>query len=283
MLDQRQRLGRGQPLLSAGRRGAVVARRRVARIIEPKHLKEIIMRKSIVAAVLAASAATGACGHDRSEASGPIVSRNFQAANFDKVEAAGPFDVIIRTGAAPSVQARGNQSLIDQMEVAVEDGELHIRTKRKKGWFGGHNARGKAQVMITVPELHGATLAGSGGITIDKVRGERFDGAVAGAGDLKIDSVDVGLLSFDLAGAGSASVRSGKARKGEFDIAGSGDVDTGAIAMQDLSISIAGSGNIRAQASGSADVDIMGSGNVGITGGAKCNVTKMGAGNVQCS
>ena len=241
------------------------------------------MRMSIAAALIAASAASAACSHERGGDPGPVVSRNFPVSGFDKVEAAGPFDVTIHTGAAPTVQARGNQELIDRLEVVVEDGELRIKTKNKNGWFGWHHNRGKATIAITVPALHGATLAGAGGITIDKVQGDRFEGQLAGAGDLRIDSLDVQQLKLGLAGAGSAVVRSGKAASADYEIAGSGDVDTSAVPLQDLKISIAGAGSVKAQATGTADVSIMGSGDVGITGGAKCSVSKMGAGDVRCS
>jgi hypothetical protein len=242
-----------------------------------------MMRKTIAAALIAASAATAACSHEREEGAGPMVSRSFPVSGFDKVEAAGPFDVAIRTGAAPSVQARGNQSLIDRLEVVVEDGELRIKTKNKSGWFGWHHNRGKAVIDITVPSLQAATLAGAGDITIDKVQGDRFEGQLAGAGDLRIDALDVQKLKLGLAGAGSAVVRSGKAGSADYEIAGSGDVDTSAVPLQDLRISIAGAGSVKAQATGTADVSIMGSGDVGITGGAKCSVSKMGAGDVRCS
>ena len=46
------------------------------------------MRKSVAAAVIAASAATSACGHSREEGAGPNVSRNYQVGNFQAIEVA---------------------------------------------------------------------------------------------------------------------------------------------------------------------------------------------------
>ncbi len=42
------------------------------------------MRKSIAAAVIAASTATSACGHMHSEGAGPTVSRSYQVGNFEQ-------------------------------------------------------------------------------------------------------------------------------------------------------------------------------------------------------
>jgi hypothetical protein len=240
------------------------------------------MRKSLgVTVVIVACAAISACGRDGS--AGPVVTRSFQVGAFDQVEAAGPFDVTIHTGAAPSVEARGNQSLIDRLQVDVDNGTLRIRPHNDHSFFGWGIHRGKADIAITVPSLKAATLAGAGDIAIDKVQGDSFDGRMQGAGDLKLGSVDVGSLKLSVAGSGDATVQSGKAQSAEYGIAGAGDIDTSNVTTQTLKISIAGSGDIKAHATGTADVSIMGSGDVTVTGGAKCSVSKAGSGDVHCS
>ena len=242
------------------------------------------MRKALAAAVLAASFATSACGRERNEDPGPMVSRNYQVGNFTEVEVAGPFDVNIHTGANPGVSARGNQQLIDRLEVEVRGNRLVIRPKRDRRWFGGWNSvNGKGTISVNVPMIQAATLAGAGDLNVDNVRGERFEGQIAGSGDLKLGTVEVGSLKLGIAGSGTASADSGKAREAEYDIAGSGDVDAQTVQVENLKISIAGAGGIKAHASRAADVDIMGSGNVNVTGGAKCSVSKAGSGSVNCS
>lgn len=242
------------------------------------------MRKALAAAVIAASFTTSACGRERSENPGPVVSRNFQVGNFTEVEVAGPFDVNIHTGANPGVSARGNQQLIDRLEVEVRGSKLLIRPKSEHRWFGGwHSTRGKGTISVTVPMIQAATLAGAGDLNVDNVKGERFDGQIAGSGDLKVGTVDVASLKLAIAGSGGASAGSGKAREAEYDIAGSGDVDTQTVQVESLKVSIAGSGGIKAHASRAAEVNIMGSGDVNVTGGAKCSINKMGSGTVNCS
>jgi len=240
------------------------------------------MRKSIAAALIAASTATAACSHDRDENAGPVVSRAFQVGNFTELEAAGPFDVTVRTGTQPGVQVRGNQKLIEKMVVEVRGDKLVIRPEERHGWFHWGSTHGKAEIAVTVPQLRAASLAGAGGISIDKVQGDSFDGDIAGSGDLSIQSLDVGSLKVSIAGAGSVT-GTGKAGSADYDIAGSGDVAADRITVEDLTVSIAGSGNVRAHATRAAKVDIMGSGDVEVKGGAKCSVSKMGSGDVRCS
>jgi hypothetical protein len=239
------------------------------------------MRKS-VAAVIAASALSGCQVHAK-EDGGPSVSRNYQAANFEQVEAAGPFDVVIRTGGNFSVAAQGPEKLLEHTTVEVKDGRLIIRPEHEGGFFHfGHSYRGKATFTVTLPQLTGATLAGAGNMNVDKVTIPEFKGSVAGAGDLSIGAIEVQQLKVALAGAGNFK-GAGKAQTAAYSLAGAGDVDAAGIQTEQLKVSIAGAGGVKAHASGTADVSIVGAGDVEVTGGAKCSVHKVGAGDVRCS
>src|SRR3954447_25900617 len=122
------------------------------------------MRKSVAAAVIAASAATSACGHSREEGAGPTVSRNYHVGNFQQIEVAGPYDVEVRTGGNPGVSARGSQKLLERTVVEVQGDKLVIRPEHRNNWFGGWSTRRKASFAVPVPQLSGATIAGSGDI-----------------------------------------------------------------------------------------------------------------------
>ena len=242
------------------------------------------MRKSLAAALIAASAATSACSQGRAEDGGPTISRNYQVSGFDQIEVAGPFDVQIRTGPGTTVSAKGPQKLLEHTIVEVKDGKLVIRPEKRNGWLsGGWHFNGEAQFVVTVPQLRGAAIAGSGDIHVDQVKGDRFDGTVAGSGGLEVGAVDVQSLKLSIAGSGGAKTGNGRAATASYDIAGSGDIDAKGVQAQTASVSIAGSGNVGAHATNTASVSIMGSGDVEVTGGAKCSVSKAGSGSVSCS
>src|SRR5437763_14994074 len=191
------------------------------------------MRKSVAAAVIAASAATSACGHSRGEGPGATVSRNYQIGNFQAIEVAGPYDVDVRTGGNPGVSAQGSQKLLERTTVEVRGDKLVIRPEREHGFFHfGWSSRGKAHFTVTVPQLSGATIAGSGDIRVDKVQGNRFEGTVAGSGGLNVGSLDVQQLKLSIAGSGGVKAQAGKAQAVKYDIAGSGDVDARGVAAQ---------------------------------------------------
>ena len=242
------------------------------------------MRKSIAAALIAVAAATSACGQNRSENGGPTVARNYKVGSFDQIEVGGPFNVEVRTGASPSVSARGPQKMLEHMVVEVRDGKLVIRPERQKGMFqSGWHFRDTVEVTVTVPMLRAAAIGGSGDIKINEVKGEAFDGSVAGSGSLDVGTLDVQSLKLAVAGSGAAQARAGRAQSASFEIAGSGDIDAKGVQAQTADVSIAGSGNVAANATNTASVSIVGSGDVDVSGGAKCSVSKAGSGDVHCS
>lgn len=242
------------------------------------------MRKAGMIGIAMAAAATAGCHSSRAEDGGPTVQKSFPVGAFDKLEVAGPYDVTVRTGANPSVSASGPQKILDRLVVEVKGDKLVIHTQEHHGMFNwGFRSNGSAKLDVTVPALSRAVIAGSGGITVDKIAGESFDGAVAGAGDLNLDSVQVKSLKLAIGGSGDIRARTGQAQDAEYHIAGSGDLDASGLQVQAATVAIMGSGSIKGQATGAADVKIMGAGDVTLTGGAKCSISKMGAGDVNCS
>ena len=213
---------------------------------------------------------------------GATVNRTFQVGAFDKIAVSGPYEVTVKTGGQPGVVAHGGSNFLDETEIVVENGTLEIRTKKGKNIHWNWHDDSKVRIEVSAAALHKAAIAGSGGISIDRVAGGDFKGDVAGSGKLSIAAIDAASAAFAVAGSGDVSAV-GKAQKVDISIAGSGDVDVSGLEAIDASVSIAGSGNVRARATGNADVSIMGSGDVEMTGGAKCNVSKAGSGDVRCS
>src|SRR3954451_614815 len=176
------------------------------------------MRKSIAAAVIAASAAASACGHDRNEGAGPTVSRNYQVGNFQAIEVAGPYDVQVRTGGKPSVSASGGEKLLERTVAEVRGDKLVIRPQEQHGWFHfGWGSSGKATFSVTVPQLSGATIAGSGGINVDKVQGNRFEGWVAVSGGLAVAAMEVQSLELSIAGSGGVKAGAVRPQSAEYE------------------------------------------------------------------
>lgn len=242
------------------------------------------MGKVIAAAMMAGAAALGGCsGEARGEEDdGPTVERSYQVGNFERIALAGAYDVTVRTGSAPSVQARGSEKSIERLVVEVRGDTLTIHPRKRSAMGFSWGSGGKVAVTVTVPRLSAAELAGSGDIRIDRVTGDSFEGGVAGSGNLHLAEVQVGRLKMGIAGSGRAEAK-GRANQAKYEIAGSGGIDARRVAADTAAVSIAGSGDVTAHARSSARIDIAGSGDVEISGGAKCTISRAGSGEVRCS
>ena len=240
------------------------------------------MRKAIAIAIVVAAAAAAGCARDREEDGGPAVERDFQVGGFERIEVAGPYEVEVRTGSAPSVHASGPQKEVERLVVEVRGDRLLIHSRKQRGMFSWGGSHDGVRIAVTVPQLRGATIAGSGDIKVDRAAGPSFKGEIAGSGSLQLAAVEA--ESVELAIAGSGDIRAaGKARSVRYEIAGSGDIEAAGLVAETAKVSIAGSGNVTAHATANADVETVGSGDVAVTGGAKCNVSKHGSGDVRCS
>lgn len=241
------------------------------------------MHKAILAGMIAAAAASSGCAKDRQESAGPTTTRNYPVGAFDRIEVAGPYDVTVATGGAPSVRASGGERAIERLVVEVRGSTLRIHPRKRSGLHFGWSKSQPVKLTVTVSRLAAAEIAGSGDITVDKVAGDSFEAGVAGSGNVRLGQVNVKRLKAGIAGSGEISAGRGRALAADYEIAGSGDIDGAGVVAETAAVSIAGSGNVAAHATGTASVEIAGSGDVRVTGGAKCSVSKAGSGNVQCS
>lgn len=205
--------------------------------------------------------------------------RRFEASGFDRVAVAGSDNVVIRHGSGFAVVANGEQADLDKLEVRVEQGTLKIG--RKSGWSWGSSSK-ELNIAVTLPALHGVSLAGSADVQADKGGGDAFDVRVAGSGNLLLASLDTRTATVSISGSGDVKM-AGRCGALTVKIAGSGDADLSGLACTNAAISVAGSGDVLAHASGQADVRIAGSGDVRITGGARCSKRVAGSGEVYCS
>ncbi|MEO5640879.1 MAG: head GIN domain-containing protein [Sphingomicrobium sp.] len=216
----------------------------------------------------------------RDQASGPHATRDYPVGAFTGIAVAGAYEVEVRTGSAPSVHAEGGQNRLDKMAVRVDGDTLHIEPVKSMhlSWRDDD----KVKLVVTVPMLAAADIAGSGDVRVDHVAGPAFKGSIAGSGNLRLDRVETASLDLDIAGSGDITA-AGKSESVKYDITGSGDIDAERLIAQTAAVSITGSGGVHAHATGTASVEVMGSGDVIVTGGAKCTVAKTGSGDIRCS
>lgn len=211
--------------------------------------------------------------------SGVDATRTYEANGFTKVDLRGPDDIDVKNGAQFAVIAEGDSAVLDELEIKVIDGTLRVGRRDHSGF--SMSSDDGVKVHVTMPRLEGASVSGSGDMTIDKAEGD-FKGAIAGSGDLGIASLAANDADLSIAGSGNLTV-AGTASRLKASIAGSGDIEAGKLTASAADISVVGSGSMRGVVKGGASVSIAGSGDVDLTGGAKCSVSAVGSGEAHCS
>ncbi|MDQ0248381.1 hypothetical protein J2W22_000428 [Sphingomonas kyeonggiensis] len=246
--------------------------------------------RSLIALALLPLMATGAChaswekdgGKDGHEVkpSGVTAKRTYDATGFTKVELRGTDDVDVKNGAQFAVTAEGDSAILDQLEIQVVDGTLRVDRKDRRGFSWGHSDHG-VKVTVTLPKLVGATLTGTGDISVDKAEGD-FHGKITGTGDLHIAALAATDADLSITGTGNLTV-AGTANRLNASITGPGDIDASKFTASSASISILGPGSLKGNVTGGASISIAGPGDVDLTGGAKCSISATGPGEAHCS
>lgn len=161
---------------------------------------------------------------------------------FDKVNAAGPFNVILEQGDANRVRVEGTAQQLEKMTIYVKDGELYVDQRESK--WNGNDFQG-LQVFVTTPSIKGIEIAGSGTVTAPKTLTAGDIGLeVAGSGDITLAQLTCRELSIQIAGSGSVTTGAVQAGNVKTEIAGSGDISIAALTCQRLHNEIAGSGDM---------------------------------------
>lgn len=221
----------------------------------------------------------GSADANAAPASGSGTSRSYSVGGFTAVSLRGSDDADVRVGGDFSVRAQGPADMLDDLEISKDGDTLRISRKSNSGfhWGGGRSVK----VFVTMPSIAGASLSGSGDMTIDKVTGGSFDGSLSGSGDLAVQHMAVDKASLSTSGSGNVSA-AGTAGQVKLDSVGSGDIDAGALTASQADVSTAGSGDLSITVNGPVKASSMGSGDVTVHGNADCSVSKMGSGAINC-
>jgi hypothetical protein len=207
--------------------------------------------------------------------------RRFPASNFDAVADAGPESVIVLPGRAFSVVATGDPDTLDKLDIRVEKGTLRIGRK-SYFYFWTQSGGRPARVVVTLPVIGKAAIAGGGSMAVSHPRGPRFVGAIAGSGSLTIAGMAVDTARFAIAGSGTIVASGTATGTAAYSIAGSGTVRALNFRSRDATIKIAGEGDIMTGATGGVTGSIAGEGKVRVHGTADCSIKKAGSGQVTC-
>ena len=215
------------------------------------------------------------CSAQSVKGSGNVISESRQVPEFNKIRLEGRGKVVLTQGNQSSLEVTTDDNILPSIETEVKNEKLIISHEK------GKNLRPtRLNYIITVKDLQGASIAGSGDITgKSRFVSEDFYTYISGSGDIRLE-LNTAHMTSDIAGSGSIHL-SGKADVHQASITGSGEINAFDLETQNASLSITGSGDCKVNASEKLQAKITGSGDVLYKGHPQVNKTITGSGSVK--
>jgi hypothetical protein len=207
-----------------------------------------------------------------------VVKETRDLSGFTRVSFGVSGELYINTGAEFKVVLEGEKALLEDIVTKVDGGKLVIK---KENWR--MNMNDKVMVYITMPDLKGLGVSGSGKAWIkDIIKADDIDLSVSGSGKLIASGIFVKNLGCSISGSGNIIIEgNGTSDDAEIDISGSGSYTGESMKIVKADISISGSGNCNCNVTGDLAASVSGSGNVSYLGNPKLDAHVSGSGHVR--
>ena len=190
-------------------------------------------------------------------------------------------NVHLQQGNTQSIEVKGKEDALQKLITEVNDRKLVIRFPSET-FFNRWNP-GPIDIYVTVPQIDGLAISGSGSITSDgKIDSRILDLAISGSGDIKLGDLKAEKISSALSGSGNIHLSgSGNAAEMKIVISGSGNVKAIGFPVDNVEVKISGSGNCWVNSTKKLDVRLAGSGNVVYRGNPANDSSIAGSGKVK--
>lgn len=209
------------------------------------------------------------------------VKETRNVSGFTKVSFGVAGNLYINIGPEFKVVLEGEKKYIDDIITDVSGGKLVIKNENWK--MSNWRMNEKVNVYITMPELAGLGVSGSGKAEVkDAVKTSDLNLNVSGSGKIYISDITVSNLSCGISGSGDIILSgSGSCSKADISISGSGNYDGAPLKIGTAEIHISGSGNCSCNVTESLRASVSGSGNVTYEGSPKIDAHVSGSGKVR--
>lgn len=199
---------------------------------------------------------------------------------FSKIALRISAKVYVVQGEKQSVKVVAEPETLEEIITEVKDRTLNIRypnTNLFRNWNPG-----KVEVFITVPEIDGLTLSGSGDIVSKNVNTRIIDLVVSGSGNITIEKLAAEKVDVLISGSGNINLESGGvAENMRARISGSGNINAAGFEASNVEVQTSGSGNVSVISNGQLNVRISGSGSVYYSGNPGIDSSISGSGKVK--
>jgi hypothetical protein len=214
----------------------------------------------------------------------PLLAENEdrEVPSFSEIALRIPAKLYVEQGNTQSVKIEAKSSTLEEIITEVKDRQLTIRFKSKNYLFKSFTP-GKIDIYITVPEIDGLSVSGSGDIIVeDEISTRILDLAVSGSGDILLGDLKADRVKSSISGSGDIIIQDGgEATDFSITTSGSGDVKAENFEAKDVVVRISGSGNCSVTANRSLKARVAGSGSVFYNGNPSIDSSVAGSGRVK--
>lgn len=205
--------------------------------------------------------------------SGDVIIETRQVSNFDRIALKGQGVVIVTQGGTESLNIESNANILELVEAKVVDGTLEL------GLGEGVNiiSNSRLTFYVSVDDLNGMSVAGSGEIQANGIETERLEVTTGGSGGIQIVDLSVGEVDAKVGGSGEINL-TGDADVQDITISGAGKYLAGDLCSSSVIVNIDGSGDATVCATETLTSRITGDGSVDYYGQPSINSSGDGSG-----
>lgn len=190
--------------------------------------------------------------------------------------------VHLEQGEKQNLEIVAKPSTLEQLITEVKDGKLIVRFPTKEVFWKTFQP-GEIVIYITMPEINGLNVSGSGDILAENaIKSKIIDLTLSGSGNIRLSELSAERVKTTTSGSGNVEV-AGKSVAQDLSvvISGSGNFKGMDFSADDVSVKVSGSGNVEVEANKNLYVRVAGSGNVSYKGKALVDSSIAGSGRIK--
>ncbi|RTQ49770.1 DUF2807 domain-containing protein [Hymenobacter gummosus] len=214
------------------------------------------LRRTFAAAALLTVSATAAWAQD---------GQLRPVGSFERVEASGAINVVLRQGATTEVKVEAQPEVLARVRTEVEGGTLKLYRERQKGRVTGMGKAEKVTVYVTCPRLTGLSVSGASDVKGESpLTADAFSIKASGASDVTLQLTAKQLTAT---ASGASDIRlTGRVESQQVHVSGASDYRAYELRSQQADVQASGAsdafvyvdGELTAHRSGASDVHYKG-------------------------
>lgn len=180
------------------------------------------------------------------------------------------------------LEVKGDEGTLKKLITEVKDRKLIIRYPTKSIFSSKWNP-GNVDIFVTIPQIDGLAVVGSGYITGEnKIKSRILDIVLNGSGDIRLENLEAEKVTSLLSGSGNLYL-TGQQTANEFNstLSGSGNVKATGFPANDVNVKISGSGSCWVNSVKNLIIKILGSGSVYYKGNPAIDSSILGSGQIK--